>query len=283
MDNKYCNKCGLVIQPESTVCPQCGTPILKHNAKKQVLSIAIGILVFILVSGLFSYFTYFRSEQINNDAVREMSSGGNPAKTAALLEDSVNKTTDDTLKITILINQGYAYVAAGDTEKAIESFNKAGELAAPDSLDDYIIKANLAELNNDFVAAEDFYLKAVEIAPEDYQANTSIGVFYLGILPGNEDFYDFEKALNYNLKAYKIQADNITTENLAVNYFFLEDYDTAIEYYLKTNLTAVPDDNFMLGVSYLMIGDDINAKKYIRTAYDMGYELDEEYLDFINS
>jgi tetratricopeptide (TPR) repeat protein len=283
MDNKYCNKCGTVIPPEATTCTQCGTTPEQNNANKKITAIAIGVLVFIFLAGLVSYLTYFRSEQINNDVVSEVIAGGDLTEAADSLEDSLNKTTDVSLKIKILINQGYVYTSAGEIDQAIESFSKANALSEPDSLNDYITKANVADLSNDFVAAEEYYLKAVKLAPEDYQANTSMGVFYLGLIPGTEEYEDYTLALSYNLKAYDIQADNITTENIALNYFFLEDYDTAIEYYLATNLAVVPDDNFMLGLSYLMIEDTVSAKKYIRTAYDMGYELSEEYLEFINN
>lgn len=267
---KVCNYCGQEVKIAKEQNPKKGNPIVS----------IISLIIFIAIGA----YSAFHEKQIakNDEAVQMLDSQANYSGAISQLESALKNTFDSEEKMRILKNLGYAYWSDGNLEKAKENFQTAFEMAKKDSYDFYLLTGEISFLENDAKKAEENYLKAYEKMPDDFQINSSLGLFYLGFDEITADYVDYNKALGYNKKALEQNPDLETMkENLASNYYFLEQYDLAIDLYKQTSLESKPDNLYMIGLCYYGKEDDANAKIYLQKAKDAGYVLDEETDNFL--
>lgn len=95
-------------------------------------------------------------------------------------------------------------------------------------------KVNVANVNLPMGATKQA-LKNLELAykekPSDLTVNNSLGLIYLGIY--GEEYADYNKALDYNLKAFELENSCNTGITLALNHMYLEEYAKAEKIYLN--------------------------------------------------
>ncbi|MCX6744797.1 MAG: hypothetical protein NTX82_04710 [Candidatus Parcubacteria bacterium] len=282
-----CTNCQNEIVENLTRCNYCGQEVkiaaVAQAKPKKNIWISVIILAIFIVIGIIGRLSE-KGAQKNDEGIKLLDSGSNYNQAIANFEESLKNLKNDDERLTVLKNMGYAYWINNEPIKAAESFKQALVLAQPDSSDFYLVSGEIALLSGDAKAAETNYLQAAGKKSDDFQANSSLGVFYLGIDEVAKDYADFPKALIYNQKAYEVNPDSdMTKENLANNYFVLENYQQAVDLYLQTSLANKSFNNYMLGLSYYGLGDEANAYKYLKQAVAQGFEPEAEVTDFLNN
>ena len=132
----------------------------------------------------------------------------------------------------------YGLLATKETvPEKIESVYKEGLMKCPDShelMNDYAVF--LQNTKKDYAQAEEYYLKALKLDPDDATINQN----YAGVLRHKKDYTQAEE---YYLKALKLDPDNATFNSHYA--LFLthskKDYAQAEKYHLKA-LELDPDD-----------------------------------------
>lgn len=277
-----CKKCNNQILDGQDKCNACGEPVgilQQQEAKaKSPAGKIIAAVVGLAVIGFAIYNVVGNvSVQKNDEALDLLDKSGDYQSAINKFQEAANNAQTNDDKITIGKNLGYAYWMDNKLEESKKAFSDTLPLTEKDSFDYYLISAEIALLNNDATTAEKDYYLAYEKQPNDFQINSSLGVFYMGIDTATQDLIDYNKALKFNEKSYEVNKEaEISKENLANNYFFLERYQDAINLYMQTTLDSKPFNNYMIGLSYYGLGDNANAKKYLQIAKDKGFEFEPE-------
>ncbi|HIB60511.1 MAG TPA: tetratricopeptide repeat protein [Candidatus Marinimicrobia bacterium] len=153
---------------------------------------------------------------------------------------------------------------------AISEFQTASEIKADESLNYTMLATSFFELGEPDKGAE-FIVKAVKIAPQDFNANMTAGqIFSRNNQP--------ENALQYLQKAVELDPGNTAAiRNLAQTYYDLGNINESIATYQKAIRTTVDmktkaDLHFNLGVLYNQIGDFDEAEDHFISALDLNPE-----------
>ena len=152
---------------------------------------------------------------------------GDTAKFISTMEEGVQKFPANSQALVIEL---YNYYLDVDKEKALEYISMAIK-NSPESAQFYVIRGTLYEETNKTDLAKDEYIKAIEIEPENFDANYSLGAYYYNsaadtlewanqnIPPTEPMKYDevkkaaeglFAKALPYLEKAKELKPNDIT-------------------------------------------------------------------------
>ena len=156
-------------------------------------------------------------------------------------------------------------------DEAEEYYLKALELVPEDATSNGNYANFLTDIKKDYDKAEKYYLKALELAPEDATNNGNYAIFLTNIKK------DYDKAEKYYLKALEVVPEN--TNNNRNYAIFLKDikkdYDKAEKYYLKA-LKLAPENATYNGnyatLLHQIKKDYDEAEKY----YLKALELDPE-------
>ena len=127
------------------------------------------------------------------------------------------------------------------------------------------------------------YNKALQMEPNDFQVNNTLNLFYLDIADTNPEFVDYPKALTYALKAYNSNSSSsAATQNLGIAYFFNQKFDTAITYFLKTDINKEPYMALWLGYCYMAKQQPDAAMRYFNIAAKAGVDIPSDVKDYMN-
>ncbi|MBU4204980.1 hypothetical protein KKH26_02280 [Patescibacteria group bacterium] len=188
-------------------------------------------------------------------------------------------------KINTLKNLAYVYIAESQNEQALSTFKEALNLAKANSFDYYLISGEIALLEYKPNSAILSFNKAYELNPNDYQINNTLALFYIDIEEIAPQYVDYPKALSFAKKAYEYDTEKseISKQNLAIAYYFNDNFDQTISLLSSSNLTQHPYAAYWLGLAYLNKEDHINAKIYLQKAINSGVEVPQEIHDYLNS
>lgn len=298
----YCNKCGKKNLEGSKFCKHCGvkfdgmnkeneseqikhptTPHQVEKKKSSSLGKIIKTLVFIAFIG-FGIYGSIDKEPIatNNEALIKFDTGD--SKTAIeQFRKAANEATSDRIKVDVLKNLAYVYSSEGQTAQAVSVFNEALVLTTKDTFDYYLISGELALLNGNINDALTNYNNAYRLNPEDFQINNALAIFHLDLEGVAPKYEDYNKALLYAKKANELSPTEVSKQNLAIAYYFNENYSETISLLSSSNFKQHPYAAYWLGLAYLENKDDANAKTYLQMAIDGGAEVPQEVYDYLDS
>jgi tetratricopeptide (TPR) repeat protein len=302
----YCSNCGTKQNDKSIFCHECGASLLvdedgkktEINSKKTIFtrhslpinksSWGIGRIILILIvlliigSGIYNSLDD-DSIAKNNEGLSSFDSGDGQTAISQFQQAKRDAVSNED-KIIILKNLAYAYISEGQNEEALDTFKEALNLIKANSFDYYLVSGEIELLEFKIDSAIISFNKAHEINPTDYQINNSIALFYLDLEEIAPQYEDYSKALIYAKKAYEYDTEKneTTKQNLALAYYFNEDFKQTIELLSTTNLVQHPNAAYWLGLAYLNEEDYINAKINFEKAKNGGVELEKEILDFLN-
>ena len=195
-------------------------------------------------------------------------------------DDAVTNTT----KMTTLINLAYAYDSEGKTELAESAFKDALALAPEGSSKYYFLSGKVALFEGKPNSALVAYNKALELDSEDFQINNALNMFYLDLADERPQYSDYAKALKYAIKANQLSPSEITKQNLAISYYFNDNYKQAISLLTTSaNISSQPYLAYWLGLSYAGDDQSTNAKYYLKMAINGGVDVPQEVMDYINN
>ena len=293
----FCKNCGQKREVDQKKCIVCKTvftdAITKETEVKEVTEkksfwsigrIIFGIFILFSVgSGIYGNLDEGVVEK-NNDGLASYEIGDNESAIIQL-EQAKNEAVTDVNKILTLMNLAYVYEDEGDIDNALNSFTEALEVAKENSFDYYLIMGEIALLENKPNSAIISFQKAYELKPEDFQINNTLTLFYLNLDGMTTAYEDDVKALEHAHKSFDNDPDKseIIKHNLAIAHLFNGNNDEVISLMSTTNFEHHPYMAYWLGIAYMNIGDDINAKKTFQISLDNGEELEPELNDYFNS
>jgi len=227
------------------------------------------------------------------------------------IEKYSNLIEKDSTYDSLYYNRAFMYRLKNDTVKAINDINKAIELSKNkagfyyekgliywnfgdyDSSIVYLEKSfNMDSLNSEtylYLIDSYVHLKNYDKALNYLKKGMYSGMYRRGytitVTPGLlPDIYIIANIFERGYKTDTTQFKGLFGAGLA---FFLKKEMDSSQYYLEKYVQISPDDSiipeayFMLGAIYLENDNLVVAKKYIKKAYEKGYELPEEFEAFI--
>jgi len=293
----FCAHCGTQSTSGQNFCHNCGKPTTnsssQHNDKPQApdgtiqqksyKDRIIQVLVALVVIGLIVYGSIDNdSIEMNNTAIANFDTGDSQQAITQLQAASQTAVTNEN-KINSLKNLAYVYSSDNQDGSALTTFKEAFALASAGSYDYYLILGEIKLLENKPKEALEAYSQAYKKNPNDFQINNALALFYLDIEEFFPEYVDYPKALKYALRAEELTDLQTATENLAIAYYYNENYDKAISLFSTMDYKKHPVLAYWLGLSYAAKEDVVNAKLYFQQAIAGGVKVPPEILEYINS
>ena len=299
--SKFCTNCGKESAGKQKFCTSCGTPFLKVEEKEtpEIKTAPVShasesswsagrivtILVILAIVG-FGIYGSLDEESIttNNEGLTSFDSGDSQTAINQFERAAQQASTNQT-KIDVLKNLGYVHATEGQYSEALDAFKQALALTTENSFDYYLISGENALLEYKPNAALLSFNKAYDLKPTDFQVNNSLALFYLDLEEIAPQYSDYAKALSHAKIAYDndVEKSEVSKQNLAIAYFFNENFAQTISLLSTTNLNQHPHMAYWLGWAYAAKGDVSNAKFYFQKAADAGIEMEQEAYDYLYS
>jgi Flp pilus assembly protein TadD len=299
----FCKNCGAKNEEGAKFCGSCGQsfsePDIKATPKstaqtsipKRKSGITAGRVVWILIIlGFIGYGAYSSQDQqavtTNNAALGTYDSSDSATSTQQVIQQfqtAYSNATDDTTKLGILKNLAFVYGSDGDTKDALSTFQEALQYAPQGSSDYYLVSGEIAELQNNPAAASTDLNQANAIKPQDFQIENELGLFYLDMNSSWTTYDDNAKALKYLQASYNAEANDASAENLAIAYYFNNDYQQAISLLKPLNITDHPTAAIWIGRAYADENDSTDAMIYFQKGINAGAQVPQDVTDYMNS
>ena len=284
--NRFCTNCGKPFPLEEMASSQASVrPKIDKNYNRNRILIVIAVIAFMAWAG-YSESKNNAAIQKANNALDTYNSNDSVSSTQQVIQElksAYDNATDDSTKLGTLKSLALAYDKNNDTADELSALQEGLRYASIGSLDYYYLSGNIAELKNNPKEALSNFNQAYSIKSDDYQINNELGLFYLDLQSQWKDYDDNAKALQYEKAAYALNATNVSTENLALAYYFNNDYQQSIDLLLPLDLNAYPSMALYLGLDYLGEKDQKNARLYFQKAVDLGVDVPQDVTNYLNS
>ncbi len=285
---KFCTGCGTKfsgINKEEKEAPKVQFKAVSQNKSSWSAGRIITILVVLAMVGIGVYNSLDEdSITKNNDGLSSFDSGDSQTAINQFQQASQDAVSKEN-KINTLKNLAYVYTSEGQNELALSTFKEALALTKSDSFDYYLISGEIALLEYKPNSAILSFNKAYELNTSDYKINNTIALFYIDLEEIAPQYVDYPKALAYAKKAYEYNTEKseISKQNLALAYYFNDNFDQTISLLSTSNLTQHPYAAYWLGLAYLSKEDQLNARLYLQKAINGGADVPQEIIDYLNS
>jgi len=298
----FCKKCGKELDANHKFCINCGNASSFANTNqtsskqthphkipkepltiKKVIKVIAIVLVVAFLFILKSYNLLDKDTVENNNQAITAFDSGDSKQAITQLQKASQDAVINANKINSLKNLAYVYSTESNDDLALSTFNEALSLTSVGSFDYYLISGEIAELENKPNAAQIAYEKAYKLNPDDFQINNSLALFYMDLYDKAPQYVDYKKALSYAQKAQSHSDLLVAKKNLALAYYFNENYSQTISLLSSIDLSKEPNYAYFLGLAYARMDDSINAKIYLKQAIAGGVEVPEEVTNYINS
>ncbi|MCU0680134.1 MAG: zinc-ribbon domain-containing protein [Planctomycetes bacterium] len=299
----FCKNCGEKLNENQKFCTSCGTKFLNVDKEEKKVPetqpfksiiknkspwgvgriIAILVVLAMIVIGVYNSLDEDTIAK-NNEGLSSFNSGDNQVAINQFQQASQAAVSNEN-KTKTLKNLAYVYVTEGQNEQALSTFKEALNLTKVNSFDYYLISGEIALLEYKPNSAILSFNKAYELNPTDFQLNNTLALFYMDLEEIAPQYVDYPKALAYAKKAYEYDSEKseVSKQNLAIAYYFNDNFDQAISLMSTTNLDQHPYVAIWLGMSYLAKEDEINARINFQKAIKGGAEIPQEITDYLNS
>lgn len=149
-------------------------------------------------------------------------------------------------------------MSQGDIKGGLKIINATLKKTEEGAEVDYMLKGLIAAINEDIEGAFKIFNEVIEINPDNFDANSWLGLYYIGIN------IDYKKALIYNKKAHELKATIDGLEMLAINYYLLESYNEAKIHFEELNRVEPNNTTALLKLGEIAygFGDLDGAIKY---------------------
>lgn len=190
-------------------------------------------------------------------------------KASALFHQALNKgDLPKDLNAGILRNLSLLHSFQNRKDSALLFAKQGYENADADSYFYFLNKAEYLLLTGNIQEAIVHYEKAKKIKSNEMAIYNSLGMIYSGSY--GDDYTDYNKALENNLKAYDISPREPLEEALATSYMNLEKYKESIPFWesLIAKNPSKMEYHFQLGVAFLFSGKEEEGEKKLEYAAD---------------
>lgn len=198
----------------------------------------------------------------NEEGLKHFENGEYALAIASFKEVIKDSEVGRDMKAQVMRNMAQVYYVIEENDSSLYYSELAARCFPEDSYDYLVNIADVQVMKGEVGDAIDMLDRANKKSPNRLESNNALGLIYLGEY--DEEYYDPEKALTYNLKVYKAQADKNTQDVLALNYMELEDYDNARIHYieLQKKYPDMEDYIYQLGELEYMSGNRDKADDY---------------------
>lgn len=231
--------------------------------RKRLLAIFSVLFIFVFI-----FLVVNTLEQTSEEEIGESSEEANT-------KNDTERFDEPAVDLDTLIEKGYVYYNNERYSKALEVFNEALQYAEEQSFEYYLISAEIALLNDNATAALLAYEQAYEIEPRSIDINSNLAYFYSGYEESTLEYLDYEKALFYNLKVYRLLGvENGSEElNVAISYFYLDKPNKVIELLEDFDFEEYPYAAVWIAGAYYYLDNTVEMLRYIEIAEDNGAEV----------
>lgn len=171
----------------------------------------------------------------NNELGIEYLNKGKIEEAIVLFRDAYKLTSKKEFKTDYLRNLAVAFHEINQLDSSRIYFFKAATINELNSLNYLINMADVDLIDGNIFEAISKLEKAIEKGGEGLQTYNSLGLVYYGHY--GLEYQNFDKAIEYNKRAYEINNDRITEDLLARTYFEADFLDEAEHHFLKLNNT----------------------------------------------
>lgn len=217
--------------------------------------------------------------ETNNNALSAYDSG-NSSDAISQFRQAADSAVTNANKANSLINLAYVYSSEGQDAQAIATFKEAVAYTDSDSYSHHLVMGEIALLEGRSSDALTSYQKAYSLSPNEFQTNNALALFYLDLNSRHPSYEDYPKALTYALRADELSELESTKQNLAVAYYFNEQYQTAISILTSLSIDKDSYTAYWIGLSYINLGNESSAKFYLKKAIANGVEVPQEIKDY---
>lgn len=295
--NMFCKKCGSELSSNTKFCSNCGNSnILPSKESASVITIpknphrlkkTIGTIVTVVVFIVFMLIKFGatvdnEATEKNNIALESMLDWELSDTTIYQFEEAADEAVSDSAKMTIQTNIGYAYATQGENDLALKAFKEALQLAPQWTFDFHLISSEIAQLEWKPYIASNHLNDAYSIDPNSYQVNNALSLFYLDLEDKRPEYVDYPKALTHAIKAYEVAPEELVKQNLAIAYYYNDDYDKAIYLMSTSDYNNNPNIAFLLGMAYIWKEDIEKAKFYIDIAVAGWMAVPQEVINYFD-
>ncbi len=250
-----------------------------------IMFIALPVLFYTLVFGLAFAAQALRSDAVDyNEKALAFMSEGNYTEAERHFNLAIEEldSSDRRNAVTIYGNLGFMHECTGNTEKAIESYQKVMSLCEPGDSLYHSMSGNINLMRNNIEEAVRDFENALKSDPNDFDAHNNLGLIFLGEF--DEDWTDYEKALAHNEKGYSLNKGYSTTKNLALNYYLLGRYSEALPLFEAVE-TISPQDaaaKYFIGlIYYYQENDPAKGREYLQEAISLDPSLNSPDIEQI--
>lgn len=299
----YCHKCGKQNNTGSKFCKHCGVKFDGFDEKKELENVehstasphtekkkssiwgkVITAVIILLILGGGIYGSVDKEPIATNNEALTNYDAGDSRSAIEKFRQAADEATTDEIKAGALINLGYVYSSEGEYAQALSAFKEAIPYTTQDSFEYYLATGEIALLDGNANEALNNYNSAYRLNPDDYQINNALALFHMDLEETAPRYADYNKALLYAKKAYEVNSGaEVAKQNLAIANYFNENYSETISLLSSSNFNQHPYAAYWLGLAYLSIEDEMNARTYLQMAIDNGAEVPQEITDYLNS
>jgi tetratricopeptide (TPR) repeat protein len=290
----FCKSCGNKLDTTKKFCTNCGTPSPVQPPKVEVPKkpwttgrivkyVVVGGIILLLLSAklIFGAINAIEGDAVetNNNALSAYDSG-NSSDAISQFRQAADSAVTNANKANSLINLAYVYSSEGQDAQAIATFKEAVAYTDSDSYSHHLVMGEIALLEGRSSDALTSYQKAYSLSPNEFQTNNALALFYLDLNSRHPSYEDYPKALTYALRADELSELESTKQNLAVAYYFNEQYQTAISILTSLSIDKDSYTAYWIGLSYINLGNESSAKFYLKKAIANGVEVPQEIKDY---
>lgn len=292
-----CQSCSKSLAEGQNYCGACGTQTSlmsseNHHQESGIIDvsgsksynnlIAIFVVIFIVIAGFFAQREL--NTRTDNDTALSQFESGKSREAIELLEQASQSAVAEETKLITLVNLANIYASDSEYEKALETYKEALPYAKAGTSDFFLVSGEVALYEGRFEEAKENYLKAYELAPNDFQINNALNLFYLDL----DDIYprlvDYPEALRHAKIALESSEDlvkNTARQNLGIAYFFNDDYEQAITYLSYSSIEDEPYVAYWLGLAHMANENSEQAAYYLNFAVDRGVPGAQDLLEYM--
>lgn len=165
---------------------------------------------------------------------------GNLDKANGILEDL---TSNHPYWSTPLLNLGRVQLTKGNSERALEYYQKALEVD-PHNEDVYYYLGVYFFKEKNYMKAKDYYEKSLVINNDQLETHLNLGLCYLNLNRIEKSIKEFEQAYLLDIECI----DAIYNQGIA--YYLMNDYELALNYYLKAYSYMQEDTDIMYDIAH---------------------------------
>jgi len=239
-------------------------------------------LPFLILSALYSCKPIPKEQDaidLNDKALTLLSEGKYDESVAMFREALQNPRITQASKGTIYRNMALVFEEQQIPDSSIHYSTIAAKCFRKNSYEYLVNMGNVDLLTGKTAAAKIKLLRAADMKPDEMIVNNLLGLLYLGEY--EEEFMDLEKALKYNKRAYQLSNSRTTAFILGINYYNLEDYESA-EIYYEQAYTEKPD-NASYAFNNALVKYKLNKKADAELLFNKVLTIDSTYRETIDN